>query len=228
MINFISRSIILVPDVIPLLGSGFYKTYDYFLDTVERLIRSVYNGNMGGDFVDVMGSLLTGQITQAYQQAWENAGETSYALPDFLQSAMNDMITQQTNFDFIYQFYTDIVDARVDGTSIDPLLSRADLWANRYDDAYNAAVAKIESETGGKLIWKLGATEKHCLTCAALDGVVAFASDWDATGLHPGGGPNDKLECGGWRCDCSLEPTDQRRSPDSLDQLYNAGMLAGM
>jgi hypothetical protein len=55
----------------------------------------------------------------------------------------------------------------------------------------------------------LGATEKHCETCAGLAGVVATAKDWEelfAQGIEPQG---DKLMCGGWQCDCEIVITDE-------------------
>jgi hypothetical protein len=192
------------------------------LAVIRHSVQSVYNGWMGGDFVDVLASLMRGQLTQAFQQAWEDDGNTSFMLPDFLQIALDALIIQLVNFDYIYQYYKDIVDARVDGASVDPLLARAELWANRYNEAYSQAVALIASKTGGKLIWILGGTEEHCPTCAALNGIVAYASEWDLAGVHPQSAPNGALECGGWRCDCSCPPTTQRRTRNAFDRIMSA------
>lgn len=220
MMNFISRAIVLVPQVIPFLRAGFFKTYDYMLQVIERSVQAVYSGNMGGEFVDILASLIQGQMTQAFYQAWEDSGETSHYLPDYLQSALDSFISTQSNFDYIYQYYKDVIDARVDQTPIDPLLSRADMWATRYNEAYNHATALIVSENGGNLIWHFGDTD-HCTTCEQLDGLVAYASEWEQLGVRPQNAPNDLLECGGWRCQCTLEPTDQRRSPKVFDTIMN-------
>jgi hypothetical protein len=203
------------------------KTYDYFLEVVERAVKSVYNGLIGGDFVDILGSLIKGQIKQAYEAAWTDEGNDP-PLPAFLETAMNNSIDDQSNFDWIYQYYQDIIDARVDKTSIEPLLYRAQLWANRYTEAQNDAARLIQSEMGGNMIWRMGGTEKHCSTCAALDGIVAYATEWETAQLKPQGAPNDLLECGGWNCGCSLEPTEQRRSPKALDTLMNIAVSKGM
>ena len=219
--SLIANIIRAIPSVIPHLKASYYKTYDFMLRTIEGLVRGVYNGNLGGDFVDILQSLIEGQMRQAYQAAFEDAGFTDMFMPDYLNEALQETILQQTNFDYIYQYYKDIIDARTDGTSIDPLLSRAGLWANRYSEAYGNAVLLINSNNGGRMIWKLGATEQHCSTCAGLNGIVAFAREWDELGVHPQGAPNDILECGGWRCDCSLEATDQRRSPKAYDTILN-------
>lgn len=195
------------------------KTYDYFLSNIERLIRSVYAGNLGGEFVDIMASLISGQLTQAFEQAWKDEGDGG-DLPDFLTSPLEDMILGQ--YEHVDQFYRDIVDARVDETPIDPLLARAPLWAQRWTEAYNTAVALIIKEFGGNMIWELGETEEHCESCAALNSIVARASEWDELGVHPQGAPNSVLVCGGWHCDCRLSPTDKRRSPDAYGRIMNA------
>ena len=194
------------------------KTYDYFLQNLARLIRSVYDNNLGGEFIDIMANLISGQLTQAYEQAWKDE-EGEGELPDYLSASLENAILGQ--YEHVDQFYRDIVDARVDETSIDPLLARATLWAERWTEAYNTAVALITSANGGNLAWELGETEEHCETCAALNGIVARASEWEELGVHPQGAPNELLVCRGWHCDCRLSPTDKRRSPKAYNTIMN-------
>lgn len=195
-----------------------YKTYDYFLHELERMIRNVYNGNLGGEFIDIMENLIIGQLTQAFEQAWEDAGDGT-EFPDYLQSPLEEMILGQ--YDHVDGLYRDIIDARVDGTPLEPLLARAPLWANQWNTAYELALSLILQQQGGNQIWVLGETEKHCTTCAALNGIVMSAREWAELDVHPQGAPNGILECGGWNCDCSLEPTQQRRSPDAYTTVLN-------
>jgi hypothetical protein len=42
----------------------------------------------------------------------------------------------------------------------------------------------------------------------------------------PQNAPNDSLECGGWKCDCSLTPTDARRTPGAYGKIEEI-ILAG-
>ena len=98
------------------------------------------------------------------------------------------------------------------------------MWSNRYNEVVNEA--KIWFGGKQRLKWKLGATEKHCTTCQALDGIVAYASEWEQSGLKPQNPPNPNLECGGWHCDCSLETTDEKRSPDALGTLMDLATAA--
>jgi hypothetical protein len=216
--NLLAQAVVAVRDVIPYLGGGFYKTYDYMLRVMQGLIRGVYNGQVGGDFVDAVASLIRGQINQAFQQAYEDMGYT-FMMPDYLQSGAASMIATQTNFDWIYSFYQDIVDARVDGTPLQPLLARASMWANVYLEAYNEAMRLIVLNTGGNLIWREGDTKEKCATCQYLDGKVASAKEWEIAGFKPQG---DMLQCGGFNCGCSLSPTTQRRSPNALEKILSA------
>ena len=194
-----------------------YKTVDYMENAIEGLVNGVYNGNIGGQFIDTMANIISGQLTQAYQQAFEDEGFTDFALPDYLSESLEDMILGQ--YDYVDSFYRSIIDARVDGTPIAPLLQRAELWAQRWTEAYNEAMRLMAIENGQKLVWNLGLTEEHCPECAALNGIVARASEWDTLNIRPQNAPNDKLTCGGWRCDCSLEITDQRRTRDAYGRL---------
>lgn len=196
-----------------------YKTVEYFESELTRMVTNVYEGNLGGEFIDILANLISGQLTQAYEQAWaDNNGEGD--LPDYLTESVESMILNQ--YDFVDQFYRDIVDARVDEEPIEPLLARVPLWANRWEEAYNTAILLITSNEGGNLEWQLGETEEHCETCSALNGIVARASEWEQLGVYPQSAPNEKLECGGWKCDCSLTPTDKRRSPKAFDSIMNA------
>lgn len=200
------------------IGNSGAKSYEYFLNNIEGLVKGVYDGNVGGDFIDILKNLILGQISDAYEQAWGDEGMDG-DLPDYLQAATHEAIQEQ--YDYVEAFYKDVVDARVDKTPIDPLLQRALLWANQWNAAYNDAVLKINVENGGKLVWREGDTVKKCETCSKLDGIVAYASEWEALGVHPQGFPNELLECKGGHCDCKLESTDQRRSPKAYDMILN-------
>lgn len=51
--------------------------------------------------------------------------------------------------------------------------------------------------------WRLGATNEHCRDCAWANGRTFTIREWSAMGLMP---QSNNLECGGYYCDCSLEP----------------------
>jgi hypothetical protein len=194
-----------------------YKTYDYFLQVMRNMVTHVYNNQMGGEFIDIAANLISGQLTQAFRQAWQDE-EMDGDLPPYLTGALEEMILSE--YTHVDQFFRDIVDARLDGTSIEPLYMRAALWANRYNEAYNQAVTLITAEMGGNLVWVYGDAE-HCSTCNSLNGIVARASEWQSLGVHPQQPPNALIECGGWRCKCSLQPTEKRRTPKAFESIMN-------
>ena len=187
-----------------------YKTVEYMENAIEGLVNGVYNGNIGGQFIDTMANIISGQLTQAYRQAWEDEGMTDYFAPDYLSESLEAMILNQ--YDYVDQFYRDIVDARVDGTSVSPLLARAKLWANQWNAAYNEAVRLITLQGGGNLVWEEGDTMDKCGVCVGLDGLVMSAREWELLGMKP---QSESLPCHGFNCHCSLTPTDKRRSPNA-------------
>lgn len=197
----------------------YYKTAEQFEARLSNLVEALYKETITApQFVDGLGALISRQITLAYREAWRDEGDGQY--PDYLTAASEAAILIQ--FDFVDQFARDIVDARIDEKPIDGLLSRVPLWANRYNEAYNEAVMLISQKNGGKLEWVLGETEQHCTTCSNLNGIVAYAKEWEALNVKPQNAPNNKIECGGWRCDCSLSPTTKRRTPGAYGRIEEA------
>ena len=215
-------------------GSGAwmeFKTLAYFAKTLKHLVKTLYDGWIGGEFVQVMSDLIRGQIIDAYVKAWYEQTDGESDPPPYLQLRAQTMI--DTQISMIQPYYIAILDARVDDTPVEPLLARADLWAGRYQDAYNDATIYITEQTGGRMVWRLGATEQHCPLCSAYDGIVAFASEWSAAGIQPQNAPNAALTgqyngdrgCEGWRCDCEIKPTTDKRTRRAYDKLL--GILAG-
>ena len=194
-----------------------YKSYDFYLSNLERLTRTLYNNQIGGEFIDLMANLISGQFRDAYEKAYFEEGYTG-ELPSYLLTAYQDDVLKQ--YDFVDRFFRDIIDARIDGKPIDGLLSRVKLWANRWNEAYQNALRAIALENGGNLIWQYGDAD-HCDTCRSLNGIVASAREWEASGLRPQG---DMLDCHGYNCKCTLTPTDKRRSPKALDALITIAM----
>jgi hypothetical protein len=216
--DFVYSAILEAPQVIRFLSPA-YKTYDYFLARIDGLVRGVYDGNVGGEFIDIFANLISGQFQDAYDRAWVDAGFTE-ALPDYLQAAYQEAVANQ--YSFVDGFYRAIVDARIDKTSVTPLMNRAGLWAGQWNTEYERATRLITEKNGGRMIWSEGDTVEKCDQCKALDGIVAFASEWETLGVHPKGFPNKKLGCKGGHCDCTLLPTDKRRSPNAYGRIEAA------
>jgi hypothetical protein len=78
LISIARETVRLVPQVRPHLSAktrwtlyepAEYKTTDYMLNAIEGLVNGVYTNLVGGDFIDAMANLISGQLTQAFQQA---------------------------------------------------------------------------------------------------------------------------------------------------------------
>jgi hypothetical protein len=171
---------------------------------------------VGGEFIDVFANLISGQYLDAYNKAWTDQGY-ELNIPSYLYEHYQNAVAKQ--YEFVDKYYRDIIDAKIDGTSIEPLLSRASLWAQGWNTSYENATSLITEHEGGREQWVLGATEEHCPECYALNGIVMRAQEWEALNLRPKNPPNDKLTCGGWRCDCSRTATNKRRSPNAYGRV---------
>lgn len=87
---------------------------------------------------------------------------------------------------------------------IDPIseaFARADGYAATLDSVYSQA--QMWGNKNQMLEWVLGATEVHCETCAELSGNKHKAS-WYLSRDYIPRKPGASMECGGYRCDCSL------------------------
>lgn len=194
------------------------KTYTYYLRTISSYVRELYNGGSEGAFIDGMAELIPAQLTRAWNEGMrENGLDPVDDMIDEWADKLEDLILNE--YDYVDNFAADITAAAAAASGVDALLSRAEMWANRYNDVLNISILTTKEQ---KLKWILGATEEHCNTCSALNGIVAFASEWDLSGVHPQGAPNAALECGGWRCDCSLQPTSERHTRGAWDRIMAA------
>ena len=197
----------------------YVKTEGHYLRVLARATRELYAGTITEDeFLSTMTVLLDEQMRKAwYAGMRENGLNAPDDMTDEWEGMLQDIINSE--FDFVAQFIRDIVTAREEQSPIEPLLSRVDLWAGRYTDVVNQAKLATAEPTD-KYEWVYGDAQ-HCSTCERLNGLVARAGEWETAGFHPQQPPNELLECGGWRCACSLVPTDKRRSPNVLATLLD-------
>jgi len=100
------------------------------------------------------------------------------------------------------------------------------MWVNRYTDVKNQAKIYFGGKT--RLMWVEGDTKEKCPTCLALNGIVAFAQEWEMSGVRPQSPPNEILNCGGWNCSCTLQVTDKRRSPNALQRIMDIAISANI
>mgnify|MGYP001206573386 FL=1 len=79
--------------------------------------------------------------------------------------------------------------------------AKADRYTSTVMSVYNAAV--LLAKKNQMLTWNLGQTEKHCDTCASLDGNSHRAS-WYISHDYIPRKPGAAMLCGGYNCDCRL------------------------
>jgi hypothetical protein len=177
--------------------------------------------SFGVDFANV--------VEAGLNEAWRlGIRENDAEMTDDMQAVVDGVIAEErTHIPDLAAFLVEVAgNAATMGEAITLAQVRLSLWVSRYTDVYNQAVlASADEKT--KLIWTLGATEQHCSSCGQLDGVVAYAREWEAAQLRPQNPPHELLECGGWKCDCSLSPTNERHTRDAasiLDRVRQAGI----
>lgn len=193
------------------------KTLDYFLRVLNAWVYDLWNSEIEKDeFIDRLADLIQQQLTRAWNEGMRANGLEMSDMTDEWQNELNDIIANE--YSFVDKFAADIVAGR--GGSVESFRVRAALWANRYTDVVNRAKVMTAGK-GVKMEWVYNPNKEHCETCPALNGIVAFASEWDELGVRPQSPPNDLLSCGGWGCGCSLKPTDRRRTPKAYTVIMN-------
>jgi hypothetical protein len=201
------------------------KTEAYYNQALNRAVLEFYRGDSdAGEFIDEMIRLIEGQFERAWNEGSRDVGVDPNDHTPEDDAVLQEHIDKET--DFILDYAEAIEAARIAGDPVGPLQARVSLWANRYNEMVNAARMHFGAERE-YLKWELGATEEHCETCAALDGIVATAEAWEESGFHPQGAPNDALACQGWRCDCSLEPTKEKPTEKQPSDVQAAKSLKG-
>lgn len=108
---------------------------------------------------------------------------------------------------FIAGLFVQAKEMRAEGAEgwFDWVNARADGYVSSVDGVYNAAM--MYAKKGQMLTWHLGRTEQHCDTCAKLNGGRHRASWYLARNYIPRQ-PGAYMDCGGYRCDCSLTDED--------------------
>lgn len=109
---------------------------------------------------------------------------------------------------------TEVIQTAATGIAL--LTARMTLWSVSLAGVY--AIAQLYREGSRKYMWRLGGTIEHCSDCARLDGQVHSQFVWRLSPWRPQG---RNLECGGWRCDCSLIEVPDDTPETEIDPFEN-------
>ncbi len=161
------------------------------------LARAVKGGARPNQIENLMLGLLQSSGQKAFQDGLREGGVNDLPDDSDLQEIQNIIANSIDYLDPLLQqaFSGDIapLDVRL----------RAEMWANKtLTQFFNAG--RISSDRNAMYEWLLGQTEKHCPDCARLNGQVHRFKDWYSRDWLP---QSDRLDCGGFRCDCKLMRT---------------------
>ena len=185
-------------------------------------IRSAVRGLWGGS-LDIwqfgwqMEIIVRNGLTLAWYEGAKECGILPADLSLEERSKLRQAIANEDSH--IDSFGADIeANSKKNGGKVGPLFARAEAWINRYLDVVNRA--KVFACADRKMAWRLGATKVHCVDCSNLNGKVKRASQWAAYGIRP---QSPELACGGFRCLCYFEVTDEPMSRGPLPRLKGPG-----
>lgn len=185
-------------------------TINDFQAGLRASARGLWNGTL--TFIGFIDGMIT-SIERGFEQAWqEGAAECGIAPEERTTqeaAALNQMLLESISR--LGSFGVWIMEhSKENGGKLRTVYNRLDMWTNRYNEVVN--IARGMSCADGKLKWIVGPTE-HCRDCLRLNGKVKRASYWQEAGIRP---QMRELECGGYRCQCRLEQTDEPMSKGPL------------
>jgi hypothetical protein len=190
------------------------KSFDDYRRSVRSLTRGYWNGELSRfDFVDGMVSA----IDRHFEQAWQEVEKQYSIAPDERTESSQDRLDLAVNTEISYiTGFADAIEegSQANGGALQPLMDRAELWANGYERTLELAQTIVGSDK--KFRWVRDPQKASCADCIQYDGLVFFGSQWDAAGVRPKG---EMLECGGFNCGCVLEETPLPRTRGSVPPL---------
>ena len=190
------------------------KTFEFFRRTLSASVRKLYAGKITEpEFVDALADLIAQQLRRAWNEGMrENGLDPEKDMQPEWEQRIQGLIADE--YRYVDGFAVDIDRAGADQSGVDALVTRAELWANRYNDVVDRArIATMQPDD--HVEWVVGDTD-HCETCLRLSGVVATAAQWDeleARGIYP---KSPNLACHGFNCGCERVPTDKPLTPGGI------------
>lgn len=192
------------------------KSLEGYGRSIRAAVRAYWTGAIDSDqFADEMRNAINRGVNEAFDRGAATWGikPDEYTLDEFAFIA--DKIDSELSHIAGFSSVIDL-NSKANKGKLTPLLTRSDMWSNRYLDIMNQAKVMVGKD--GKLEWVYGDTV-HCPSCYALNGTVKRASFWLSSGVQPQNPPNDRLQCGGWRCRCQLLQTSKAVSKGPLPRL---------
>lgn len=194
------------------------------IKSVDSLVTG-YVDDLTRDFQDVLsGDLLIGEARRRHRAYIKRDAEPAFIeglaeggvdepdLTDEDKAVITDWITEQRGFvdglwDAVEKLADDyeraLIDKETYNTRRRGLYERIGLWGGTLREL--AGQGKASALANMMVTWRMGETEKHCKVCNRLDGKRARLKWFTSRGYIPQENNSTTLECGGWRCQCTLQ-----------------------
>ena len=192
------------------LAKGGKASYLY---NIRVNVRALWTGVYGlNEFYDGMVRSLEKGIYKAFEEAFAKYGMTMDELTPDEKGAMFNYMYGQSNY--IERFGQSIFEnSKTNGGKLGQHFTRVEKWASRYEEANNLALNYAAKNQ--HLMWVLGPTVDHCISCLKLAGKVKRGNVWLSRNIRP---QSPNLACGGWG-HCYFVPTTQPASRGPLPSI---------
>lgn len=187
-----------------------------YRNSLRSAVRGLWKGELDYDlFFDAMISAIRMFLPRAWYEGAESVGIKPAELsPEEKVEIQRAVTSEISHIDALAQAVEENREAK---GKLGSLFSRLKMWIGRFSDLRSRA--RLMAKTDPKLMWVMHPEKEHCASCLKLDGKVKRASYWKRAEVQPKNPPNEKLECGGWRCGCELVPTSLPATPGPLPAL---------
>jgi len=188
---------------------------DAYRASLRSAIRGLWSNKLSqSSFKEAMQSAINRGLTQAWLIGGKDCSTSINDLTTEERAKLALFIVEQVSF--VQRFSDEIVlNDKDHGGALQPLIARADMWANKWNEVRQTAEAMCAGNK--KKVWILGATELHCFSCNGLKGRIYRLNTWMANNALP---PTHATACRGFRCRCFLqdtaEPITKGKFPVSL------------
>ena len=165
---------------------------------------------------DALYTTITYGLASAFHQGMKQYGITPDDYTEEEKDTLREFIISQVGY---IAGFVDAVErgSKANGGKLGTLMRRAELWANRWHEINQIAIAF--AVRNGKLKWVVDFSKENCASCLKLNGKVKRATYWLTNGILPRVAGAPYLDCKGYKCGCELVPTDEPCSKGPLPGL---------
>lgn len=175
-------------------------------------IRSSFYGLWAGHFdvayyMDSITPAIQNGLKRAWYQGASECGISASELTSLEIEKMNAFINDEVLYalDIGFEIRNN---SKANGGKWTQFQRRTDMWANRYMEVHDAAMAMACRDQ--KLKWVWNPIKEHCTDCMLLNGRVYRASIWEKYDIRP---RMRSLACHGFKCGCSFVQTNEPATP---------------